>query len=235
MACSPHPSSLSEPWTNSHSDQHGHHGHHKQYHSDSGTAFRRTTHRPSHSLQGNTGQATESIHPHHHAHSHPHSHSLPHAHAHSPRSKQKSRRAAAAAYALGSILLSSSVTAVTPTWRAFHGAAIVDTSMVIFGGTTNPGLNPYGANVPGSNDLWVWSTTLRTWSQPAAQFAGTPNNAPAPQKFLNSVALQSQGRMMSLVSNNTPGVTPGNLLVLNTNIWGWSIPNSRKQRTLTHQ
>ncbi|KAF9304293.1 hypothetical protein BGZ74_001876 [Mortierella antarctica] len=104
------------------------------------------------------------------------------------------------------------LTAVTPTWRAFHGAAIVDTSMVIFGGTTNPGLNPYGANVPGSNDLWVWSTTLRTWSQPAAQFAGTPNNAPAPQKFLNSVALQSQGRMMSLVSNNTPGVTPGNLL-----------------------
>ncbi|KAG0017428.1 F-box only protein 42 [Podila clonocystis] len=98
--------------------------------------------------------------------------------------------------------------------------------MVIFGGTTDSTLNPYGANVPGSNDLWVWSTTLRTWSQPAAQFPGTPNNSPAPQKFLNSVTLQSQGRMMSLVSNNTPGVTPGNLLVLNTNIWGWSIPNS---------
>ncbi|KAF9212725.1 F-box only protein 42 [Podila verticillata] len=73
--------------------------------------------------------------------------------------------------------------------------------MVIFGGTTDSSLNPYGATVPGSNDLWVWSTTLRTWSQPLAQFAGTSNNAPAPQKFLSSVALQSQGKMMSLVTN----------------------------------
>ncbi|KAI9235782.1 MAG: hypothetical protein BYD32DRAFT_43849 [Podila humilis] len=231
MACSSlHPSSLSEPWTNSHSDQ----GHcHRRYPSDSGTTVRtKTTQRPSHSLQVNTRQPT-AIYPHYHLHSHSHSHSHshphPHAHAHTFRSKQKSKRVAITVYALGSILLSSSAAAVTPTWRAFHGAAIIDTSMVIFGGTTDSSLNPYGATVPGSNDLWVWSTTLRTWSQPLAQFAGTSNNAPAPQKFLSSVALQSQGKMMSLVSNNTPGVTPGNLLMLDTNFWGWSIPNSRKQ------
>ncbi|KAG0339358.1 F-box only protein 42 [Podila humilis] len=98
--------------------------------------------------------------------------------------------------------------------------------MVVFGGTTDPSVNPYGATVPGSNDLWVWSTTLRTWSQPTTQFAQSSNNAPAPQKFLNSVALQSQGKMMSLVANNTPGASAGNLLMLDTNFWSWSIPNS---------
>ncbi|KAF9115397.1 hypothetical protein BGX27_007897 [Mortierella sp. AM989] len=91
--------------------------------------------------------------------------------------------------------------AVSPTWRAFHGAAIVDTSMIIFGGTTDPEKNPYSTSVPGSNDLWVWSTTLRQWSQPSIQFSGSSSSAPAPQKFLSSISLQSQGKMMSYVGN----------------------------------
>ncbi|KAF9408845.1 hypothetical protein BGZ94_002178, partial [Podila epigama] len=91
--------------------------------------------------------------------------------------------------------------------------------MVIFGGVTNSSVNPYGTNVPGSNDLWVWSTTQRTWSQPLTQFPNAANNAPAPQKFFSSIALQSQGKMLSLVSNNTPNVPTGNLLMLDTNFW----------------
>ncbi|KAF9202874.1 hypothetical protein BGZ49_006989, partial [Haplosporangium sp. Z 27] len=90
---------------------------------------------------------------------------------------------------------------VSPAWRAFHGAAIIGNSMVIFGGTTDPTVSPYGSTVLGSNDLWVWSTTLRQWSQPSIQFPGSSTAAPAPQKFLNSITLQSQGKMMSYVGN----------------------------------
>ncbi|KAG0284405.1 hypothetical protein BGZ98_005926, partial [Dissophora globulifera] len=76
--------------------------------------------------------------------------------------------------------------------------------MVIFGGTADPNTNPFGLDVPGSNDLWVWSTTLRQWSKPTIQFLPTTSNGttlttsvstPSPQKFLTSVPLQSQGRM----------------------------------------
>ncbi|KAI8602423.1 hypothetical protein EDD21DRAFT_75199 [Dissophora ornata] len=123
---------------------------------------------------------------------------------------------------------------VAPSWRAFHGAAVVDTSMVIFGGTANPNIDPFGSTVAGSNDLWVWSTTLRQWSQPTTQF--TPGNStgtnvtttgPNPQKFLSSIPLQSQGRMMSIVSNSTTGSIQGDLLILDTIFWTWSIPTSR--------
>ncbi|KAI1297615.1 F-box only protein 42 [Mortierella claussenii] len=108
--------------------------------------------------------------------------------------------------------------AISPTWRAFHGAAIVDTSMIVFGGTTDASKNPYGATVPGSNDLWVWSTTLRQWSQPMT------TASPSPQKFLSSISLQSQGRMMSLVSNAT---SPANaLLMFDTYFDVWTIPSS---------
>ncbi|KAF9157350.1 F-box only protein 42, partial [Mortierella sp. AD011] len=113
---------------------------------------------------------------------------------------------------------------VSPTWRAFHGAAIVDTSMVIFGGVTDPNQSPYGSTVEGSNDLWVWSTTLRQWSQPTIQFPGSSTSAPAPQKFLSSITLQSQGKVMSYVGNVS---SPTNsLLMLDTIFWVWSIPNS---------
>ncbi|KAF9286442.1 hypothetical protein BGZ68_002914 [Mortierella alpina] len=108
--------------------------------------------------------------------------------------------------------------AVTPTWRAFHGAAIVDTSMVIFGGTTDASKSPYGATMLGSNDLWVWSTTLRQWTQPSA------TASPAPQKFLTAVPLQSQGKMLSVVGNaSSPSAS---LVMLDTYFWGWSLPNS---------
>ncbi|KAF9349144.1 F-box only protein 42 [Mortierella sp. AD094] len=106
--------------------------------------------------------------------------------------------------------------------------------MVIFGGTIDPNANPFGPTVAGSNDLWVWSTTLRQWSQPTTQFA--PSNStnagtmlstgPNAQKFLTSIPLQSQGRMMAFVSNSTTGSTQGDLLVLDTNFWIWSIPSS---------
>ncbi|KAI7821910.1 hypothetical protein BC939DRAFT_199560 [Gamsiella multidivaricata] len=124
--------------------------------------------------------------------------------------------------AMASPQITVAAQAVSPTWRAFHGAAIVDTSMVIFGGTTDAGRSPYGATIPGSNDVWVWSTTLRQWSQPSIQFPGS--SSPAPQKFLTSIPLQSQGRMMSLVANAS---SPANaLLALDTYFWVWSIPNS---------
>ncbi|KAF9916941.1 hypothetical protein BX616_002381 [Lobosporangium transversale] len=113
--------------------------------------------------------------------------------------------------------------AVTPTWRAFHGAAIVDTSMIIFGGTVDPNVNPFDSTVSGSNDLWVWSTTLRQWSQPKPEGSINPPN---PQKFLTSVPLQSQGKMMALISNSTTGSTQTDLIILDTNFWTWSIPNS---------
>ncbi|KAF9357419.1 F-box only protein 42 [Mortierella sp. AD094] len=114
--------------------------------------------------------------------------------------------------------------AVSPTWRAFHGAAIVDTSMLIFGGITDPTKSPYGYSVQGSNDLWVWSTTLRQWSQPSIQFPGSSTSAPAPQKCLSSITLQSQGKMMSYIGNVS---SPTNsLLMLDTYFWVWSIPNS---------
>ncbi|KAF9307522.1 hypothetical protein BGZ91_008402, partial [Linnemannia elongata] len=122
-----------------------------------------------------------------------------------------------------------------PPWRAFHGAAIIDTSMVIFGGTTDPTTNPYGALVPGSNDLWVWSTTLRQWSRPQTQFQSpttnaTSTNAPSPQKFLASFPTTSQGKMMAFVSNSTSpspaSSTSEELLVLDTTFWTWSVPTS---------
>ncbi|KAF9112840.1 F-box only protein 42 [Mortierella sp. AM989] len=133
-----------------------------------------------------------------------------------------------------SIIASVTAATVVPAWRAFHGAAIVDTSMVIFGGTTDPNTNPYGPTVAGSNDLWVWSTTLRQWSQPPTQFTqnntpddGTaPVSGPKPQKFLSSITLQSQGKMLAFVSNSSTGSTRGDLLVLDTNFWIWSIPSS---------
>ncbi|KAI8601922.1 hypothetical protein EDD21DRAFT_93307 [Dissophora ornata] len=112
---------------------------------------------------------------------------------------------------------------VSPAWRAFHGAAIVDTSMIIFGGVTDPSQNPYGATVLGSNDLWVWSTTLRQWSQPTIQ-SGSSSSSPAPQKFLSSIPLQSQGKMMSLVGNASSAANE--LLMLDSYFWVWSIPNS---------
>ncbi|KAK5809573.1 hypothetical protein F5H01DRAFT_45825 [Linnemannia elongata] len=115
--------------------------------------------------------------------------------------------------------------APTPPWRAFHGAAIVDTSMVIFGGTTDPAKNPYGPTILGSNDLWIWSTTLRQWSQPTIQSGGLPN----PQKFFTSVPLLSQGKMLSLVGNASAAYN--NLLMLDIYNWIWSIPTSRKQAT----
>ncbi|KAG0060875.1 hypothetical protein BGZ89_011903 [Linnemannia elongata] len=110
--------------------------------------------------------------------------------------------------------------APTPPWRAFHGAAIVDTSMVIFGGTTDPAKNPYGPTILGSNDLWIWSTTLRQWSQPTIQSGGLPN----PQKFFTSVPLLSQGKMLSLVGNASAAYN--NLLMLDIYNWIWSIPTS---------
>ncbi|KAG0378814.1 F-box only protein 42 [Mortierella sp. AD032] len=121
----------------------------------------------------------------------------------------------------------------TPPWRSFHGAAIVDTSMIIFGGTADPTTNPFGPLVPGSNDLWVWSTTLRQWSQPTTQFqspvTNTTNaavNAPSPQKFLTTFPTQSQGRMMAFVSNSSTGASNEEVLILDTHFWTWSIPTS---------
>jgi hypothetical protein len=126
-----------------------------------------------------------------------------------------------------------------PPWRAFHGAAIIDTSMVIFGGMTDPTSNPYGAFVPGSNDLWVWSTTLRQWSQPQTQFqspsaSAISTNAPSPQKFLASFPTTSQGKMMAFVSNSTTQSSASEeLLVLDTTFWTWSIPTSRKYLSIS--
>jgi len=120
------------------------------------------------------------------------------------------------------------VDAVSPTWRAFHGAAIVDTSMVVFGGTTDVTEDPYGTSVPGSNDLWVWSTTLRQWSQPTTTFPGTASSAPLPQKFLSSISSLSQGKILSLISNTSGPATE--LLMLDTYFWVWSTPNPRKFR-----
>ncbi|KAF9183769.1 F-box only protein 42 [Haplosporangium sp. Z 767] len=137
-----------------------------------------------------------------------------------------SRTKALVAFALAAALLDISTShllvsaAVTPTWRAFHGAAIVDTSMIIFGGTTEANRNPYETSVPGSNDLWVWSTTLRQWSQPPE----SNSSAPLPQKFLTTIPLQSQGKMMSIVGNASSPST--SLLMLDTYFWVWSIPNS---------
>ncbi|KAI1296183.1 F-box only protein 42, partial [Mortierella claussenii] len=98
--------------------------------------------------------------------------------------------------------------------------------MVVFGGTLDPTVNPFGASVPGSNDLWVWSTTLRQWSQPTPQFPGGNASAPNSQKFLSSVSLQSPGKMMALVGNSSTGTTQGDLLILDTIFWSWSIPTS---------
>ncbi|KAF8980945.1 F-box only protein 42 [Entomortierella lignicola] len=106
--------------------------------------------------------------------------------------------------------------------------------MVIFGGITDPNVNPYSSNMLGSSDLWIWSTTLRTWSQPTSQFiTGNTTNtsttvpaSPSPQKFLSSIPLQSQGKMLAYASNSSTGSTQGDLLVLDTNFWIWSIPAS---------
>ncbi|KAG0240886.1 F-box only protein 42 [Mortierella sp. GBA43] len=111
---------------------------------------------------------------------------------------------------------------VSPTWRAFHAAAIVGDSMIVFGGTSSPTQNPYGSTVPGSSDVWAWSTTLRQWSRPSISTALSP----FPQKFLSAVTLPSQGKMMAFVSNSTTGSTQGNLLILDTLFWTWSIPDS---------
>ncbi|KAG0043605.1 Cyclin-dependent kinase 13 [Gryganskiella cystojenkinii] len=90
--------------------------------------------------------------------------------------------------------------------------------MVVFGGTTDATTSPYGNTVKGSNDLWIWSTTLRQWSQP------TPSGlSPAPQKCLSSISLQSQGKMLSLISNTSGPSTE--LLMLDTYFWVWSTPN----------
>ncbi|KAF9122825.1 hypothetical protein BGW39_009468, partial [Mortierella sp. 14UC] len=82
--------------------------------------------------------------------------------------------------------------------------------------------------VPGSNDVWVWSTTLRQWSRPGTQFQSptTSANAPSPQKFLTAFPTQSQGRMMAYVSNSTTGIASDQLLILDTHFWTWSIPTS---------
>ncbi|KAF9174486.1 hypothetical protein BGX21_007365 [Mortierella sp. AD011] len=106
--------------------------------------------------------------------------------------------------------------------------------MVIFGGTIDPNADPFGSTAVASNDLWVWSTTLRQWSQPTAQFTSSNSTdsgtvlstGPNAQKFLTSIPLQSQGKMMAFVSNSTTGTPQGNLLVLDTNFWIWSIPSS---------
>ncbi|GJJ75628.1 hypothetical protein EMPS_07986 [Entomortierella parvispora] len=95
--------------------------------------------------------------------------------------------------------------------------------MVVFGGTTDANEDPYGATVLGSNDLWVWSTTLRQWSQPPTTFPGTASTAPLPQKFLRSISLPSQGKILSLISNTSSPATE--LLMLDTYFWVWSTPN----------
>ncbi|KAF9925042.1 F-box only protein 42 [Linnemannia zychae] len=124
----------------------------------------------------------------------------------------------------------NALAATIPSWRAFHGAAIVDTAMVVFGGTSDPTTDPYGALVPGSNDLWVWSTTLRQWSRPSTQFQSPATNtmtdgSPPPQKFLTSFSTQSQNKMMAFVSNTTSS-SPSDLLIIDTVFWTWSVPTS---------
>ncbi|KAF9291952.1 Negative regulator of mitotic exit [Mortierella alpina] len=96
--------------------------------------------------------------------------------------------------------------------------------MIIFGGTTDPSSNPFDPLVPGSNSLFVWSTTLRQWSQPVSNMNG--GGAPRPQKFLTSVSLASEFKMLSIVSNSSTGNTQGNLLGLDVNSWTWSVPTA---------
>jgi hypothetical protein len=115
--------------------------------------------------------------------------------------------------------------AVSPSWRSFHAAAIVDTSMIIYGGTTDPTQSPYGPTVPGSSDIWVWSTTEHQWSKPAIQFQGSTSLAPPPQKFLTAVTLDSKGKMMSIVANTSS--SSNCLLTLDSVFWVWSTPDSR--------
>ncbi|KAF9081882.1 F-box only protein 42 [Mortierella sp. AD031] len=92
--------------------------------------------------------------------------------------------------------------------------------MIIFGGTTDPSKNPYGETIMGSNDLWVWSTTLRQWSQPTIGSEGLLR----PQKFFTSIPLLSQGKMLSVVGNASANYN--NLLMLDTYNWIWSVPTS---------
>ncbi|KAF9166166.1 hypothetical protein DFQ26_008572 [Actinomortierella ambigua] len=121
-----------------------------------------------------------------------------------------------------------------PEWRAFHGAALVEDSMVIFGGTTDPTSNPLDGDVAGSNDVWVWSTTKRVWTKPTIQFPGAAagsTDMPKPQKCLGAKALQSQGQLFALIGNSTTiggsSDSTNGLLVLDTNFWTWTIPKSR--------
>jgi len=99
--------------------------------------------------------------------------------------------------------------------------------MVIFGGTTDPTRSPYGSTVLGSNDVWVYDTTVRQWSQPNLQPGSLMPNA---QKFFTSIPLLSQGKMLSLVGNAS--APSNNLLMLDTYNWIWSIPTSRKRLAL---
>ncbi|KAF9986228.1 F-box only protein 42 [Mortierella antarctica] len=98
--------------------------------------------------------------------------------------------------------------------------------MIIFGGTTDPSADPFGPSVPGSNSLFVWSTTLRQWSQPAYSDLTNNGGPPRPQKFLTSVPLASEFKMLSIVSNSSTGTTQGNLLGLDVHSWTWSVPTS---------
>ncbi|KAF9964259.1 Negative regulator of mitotic exit [Mortierella alpina] len=100
--------------------------------------------------------------------------------------------------------------------------------MIIFGGITDPSSDPFDPSVPGSNSLFVWSTTLRQWSQPAYSDLTNVNGggAPHPQKFLTSVPLASEFKMLSVVSNSSTGTTQGNLLGLDVNSWTWSVPTA---------
>ncbi|KAF9572933.1 F-box only protein 42 [Mortierella alpina] len=100
--------------------------------------------------------------------------------------------------------------------------------MVIFGGIIDPLSDPFDPSVPGSNSLFVWSTTLRQWSQPAYSDLTNVNGGgpPRPQKFLTSVPLASEFKMLSIVSNSSTGTTHGNLLALDVNSWTWSVPTA---------
>ncbi|KAG9321927.1 hypothetical protein KVV02_004502 [Mortierella alpina] len=127
---------------------------------------------------------------------------------------------------LAAIAATAPAAATTPPWRAFHGATIIGTDMIIFGGTTDPSADPFGPSVPGSNSLFIWSTTLRQWSQPAYSDLTNNGGPPRPQKFLTSVPLASEFKMLSIVSNSSTGTTQGNLLGLDVHSWTWSVPTS---------